>query len=89
MESIKRNNNKERSHEFKLILMGEGSRILDNKFKEKISFYEEIDLLEETIQGICGPEVKLTKSANKQEVVMIPKKQINKGFFVKLFHFFK
>jgi cell division protein FtsA len=26
---------------------------------------------------------------NKQEVVVIPKKQIKQGFFEKLFHFFK
>jgi cell division protein FtsA len=69
--------------------MGEGSRILDNKFKEKISFSHEIDLLEETTQSIFDTSLKSRAGLNKQEVVIIPKKQIKVGFFEKLFHFFK
>lgn len=87
--SIKLNRNTEQTDNFKMILMGEGSKILDNKFKEKISFSHEIDLLEETIYGICGSGLKLNKGLNKQEVVMVPKKQIKEGFFEKLFHFFR
>ena len=75
-------------HQFKIILMGEGSKILDNKFKEKISFPYEIDLLEETEEDICEAAFRLSTGLNKQEVVIIPKKQIKQGFFVKFFNFF-
>ena len=69
--------------------MGDGSKILDNKFKEKIVFSKEIDLLEETPQDICEAALKLSEGINKQEVVIIPKKQMKMGFFEKLFHFFR
>ena len=72
-----------------MVLMGEGSKILDNKFKEKIHFTEEIDLLDETVEGICESALKLGEGLNKQEVVVVPKKQIKEGFFEKLFHLFK
>jgi len=73
----------------KLILMGEGSRILDNEYKNKISFMCDMDLLEETTKDICESGFKLGMGLNKQEVVTVPKKQINNGFFERLFHFFK
>ena len=31
-----------------MVLMGEGSKILDNQYKDKISFSNDIDFLEET-----------------------------------------
>ena len=71
-----------------MVLMGEGSKILDNKFKEKILFSKEINLIEETCLGICESAVKLSQGINKQEVVLIPKKQLKEGFFEKLFHIF-
>ncbi len=79
----------EKSIKFKMILMGEGSKILDNKFKDEISFSHEIDLLEETTQEICESALKLSESMNKQEVVIVPKKRLKEGFFEKLFHFFR
>ena len=75
--------------ESKMILMGEGSKILDNKFKDKISFSKDIDFLEESLGDVCKSGYKLRKMYNKQEVVVVPKKQIKQGFFEKLFHFFK
>jgi len=87
-QSIKFNENFKRNKKFKLVLMGEGSKILDNKFKEKISFPYEIDLLDETNLEICEAVLKLSEGINKQEVLVIPKKQIKKGFFEKFFHFF-
>ena len=87
IKSIKLNVVKIDQH--KLILMGEGSRILDNQFKNKISFINDMDLLEETNEEICDSGFKLGMGLNKQEVVSIPKKQINQGFFEKLFLFFK
>ena len=74
--------------EYKMILMGEGSKILHNKYKENISLLNDIDLLEETVEDICQSASNQNGRLNKQEVVIIPKKQIKQGFFEKLFHFF-
>jgi len=73
----------------RMVLMGAGSKILDNKHKDKISFLNDIDLLEETTENICQSGFKLSIGLNKNEVVIVPKKQIKLGFFEKLFHFFK
>ena len=88
-KSIKLNLNLSQLDQCKLVLMGDGSKILDNKFKEKISFSNDIDLLEETTEDICQSGFKLSRGLNKQEVVVVPKKQIKQGFFEKLFHFFR
>ena len=74
---------------FKMVLMGEGSKILDNKYKDKISFSNDIDFLEETSKDICQSGFKFITELNKQEVVVVPKRQIKQGFFEKLFHFFR
>ena len=73
---------------FKMVLTGEGSKILDNQHKGKISFACDINLMEETLEDICQSGFKFTIGSNKQEVVVVPKKQIKQGFFEKLFHFF-
>jgi cell division protein FtsA len=73
---------------YKIVLMGDGSRILDNKFKEEISFSNDIDLLEETTEDICQSGIKLGEVPNKQEVVLIKKRNTKQGFFERLFHFF-
>ena len=73
---------------FKMVLMGEGSKILENQHKDIISISNDIDFLEETSEGICQSGLKFTTRPNKQEVVVIPKKQIKQGFFEKLFHLF-
>ena len=72
-----------------MILMGEGSKILNNKFKENISFSNEIDLLEETLEDIFQSALKLSDNRNKREVVTVPKKLTKQGFFEKLFHLFR
>jgi cell division protein FtsA len=74
---------------FKMVLMGEGSKILDNQYKDKISFLNDIDFLEETLEDICQSGFKFVLGLNKQEVVVVQKKQIKQGFFEKLFHFFR
>ena len=73
----------------KMILTGEGSRILDNKHKDKISFPNDIDFLDETLEDICQSGFKFVSEPNKQEVVVVPKKSIKQGFFEKLFHLFR
>ena len=40
-------------------------------------------------QNICEYAKAIVQGANKQEVVSIPKELEKKGFFEKLFHFFK
>jgi len=78
-----------KADQYKMILTGDGSKILDNKYKDKISFLNDIDFLEETKEDICQSALRLGMRFNKQEVVVVPKKQIKQGFFEKLFHFFK
>jgi len=75
--------------QFKLVLMGGGSKILDNHYKDKISFSKHVDFVEETIEDICRSGFKYTSELNKQEVLVVPKKLIKQGFFEKFFHFFK
>ena len=75
--------------EFKMVLMGEGAKILDNQYKDKIAFSSDIDFLEETLEDICQSGFKFEMGQNKQEVVVVPKKQVKQGFFEKLFHFFR
>ena len=86
--TINTNETIKHAEQFNMVLMGEGSKILDNNFKEKILFSKEINLIEETSLGICESAVKLSQGINKQEVVIVPKKQLKEGFFEKLFHFF-
>ena len=73
----------------KMILTGEGSRILDNKHKDKISFPNDIDFLEETLEDICESGFRFILEPSKQEVVVVPKKSAKQGFFEKLFHLFR
>jgi len=78
-------------NKLKIVLIGEGSKILDNNsihIKETVPLFEEIDFLIESGINICESGLKLSKGLNKQEVVVVPKKILVTGFFEKLFHFF-
>lgn len=77
------------SDQYKIVLVGDGSRIVDNTFADMIFFAKNIDFLDETTEDICNSGLRLGISPNKQEVVIIPKKQTKQGFFEKLFLFFK
>ena len=77
------------SGKFKMVLMGEGLKTLDNQHKNKISFSNNINFLEETSEDICQSGFKYITGLNKQEVVVVPKKRVKHGFFEKFFHFFK
>ena len=81
--------NSHTTSQFNMVLMGEGSKILDNPYTNKISFAKVIDFLEETSEDICRSGFNYLTKLNDQEVIMIPKKRIKQGFFEKLFHFFK
>ncbi|MDB9738811.1 cell division protein FtsA [Candidatus Pelagibacter sp.] len=74
---------------FKMILTGDGSRIHDNKYKDKKFFPKDIVFLEETLEDICQSGFRFISEPNKQEVVVVPKKTIKEGFFEKLFHLFR
>jgi len=74
--------------QFKVLLMGEGSKILDNQYNDKYFFSNDMNFLEETVEFICKSGFKLGTGLNKQEVLVVPKKQIKQGFFEKLFHLF-
>ena len=74
VKSIKLNLNLLSLEQFKLVITGDGSRILDNESKEKISFSTDIDLIDESVEDIFQSASKLINGLNKQEVVIIPKK---------------
>ena len=71
----------------KMVLIGDGSKILTNKHRDKISYSNDIDFLEESLEDICQSGFKFISELNNQEVVVVPKKLIKQGFFEKLFHF--
>jgi len=78
-------------NKLKIVLTGDGSKILDNNFiniRETVPLFDEIDFLMESGVNICESGLKLSKGLNKHEVVTIPKKIVGTGFFEKLFHFF-
>ena len=75
--------------EFNIVLMGDGSKILDNQYTNQIDFPKDINFLEETAKDICRSGFNLMTRLNKQEVIVVPKKKIKQGFFEKLFHFFR
>ena len=77
------------SKETMLVLLGNGSKILNDRLKEKTLFPERIVLLNETHQDICESAQKLNKGLNKQDIVVTPKKPTKKGFFERLFHLFE
>ena len=91
LKTIKAYENLNDINRLKVVLIGDGSKILDKNFihiKETVPLFEEIDFLIESGLNICESGLKLTKGLNKQEVLMVPKKLISKGFFEKLFHYF-
>ena len=74
---------------FKIVLTGGGSKILDNQSKKFFSSFNDINFFEEKVEDICQSGFNFGLAINKQEVVVIPKKPTKKGFFEKLFHFFR
>ena len=76
------------NREFKMLLMGEGSKIMEFQCKDEVYCTNDIEFLEETTSSICQSGFKFGLGRNKQEVMLIPKKQIKQGFFEKLFLYF-
>jgi|TARA_B110000967_G_scaffold31046_1_gene29333 cell division protein FtsA len=86
-QSIKLNSITENS--FKVALMGEGLKTLNNQNKENIFIAHDLDLLEEKNQDACRAGFTLSTSLNRQEVSVVPKKLSKHGLFERFFHFFK
>tara|TARA_B110001450_G_scaffold6585_1_gene6773 strand:- start:10601 stop:11707 length:1107 start_codon:yes stop_codon:yes gene_type:complete len=88
IKSITSNSFKSSSSSFRVFLTGNGSKILNNSYKEKIAISKDLIILEDTTDNICKSGLQLGMGLNKQEVVIVAKKRIKQGFFEKLFHFF-
>jgi cell division protein FtsA len=72
----------------KVVLMGEGSEILNNQYKDKFFTAHDLGFLEEKTQDVCRAGFALGIGSNTQEVTVVPKKLIKQGFFERFFHFF-
>ena len=72
----------------KLIFFGNGSKILDSKFKSNIIFNYDIDLLDENSIDICTSGLNLVNRENKTSFNMVDFKIKKKGFFEKFFDLF-
>jgi len=91
-KTIKTNQSLKLNNQLKIVLIGQGSKILDNKYidiKETTPLVEEIDFFEESASNICQSGLKLMNGINKQEVVIVPKILAKKGLFERLFYIFK
>ena len=72
----------------KLVFFGNGSKILDSKFKSNITFEHDIDLLEENYIDICLSGLNLVNDENEvsfNKVDLLKKKE---GLFEKFFNLF-
>jgi cell division protein FtsA len=76
------------ANRFKIVLMGEGSKILNNHYKDKISIMYDLDFLKEITEDVCKVSFISGIRLNRQEVTVVPKKLIKQGFFEKFFHLF-
>ena len=88
LKSLRLNIDSGQLSQFTMILMGKGSIILDEKLRESLSIMHKTYLIKETKESIGDCAIKLNSGFNKQEVVLVPKKQMKKGYFERLFHFF-
>lgn len=91
-KTIKQNQPLELNNQLKIVLIGQGSKVLDNKYidiRETTPLIEEIDFFEESTSSICQSGMKLLNGINKQEVAFVAKKSKKKGIFERLFYFFK
>ena len=72
----------------KLIFFGNGSKILDSKFKSNIIFDYDIDLLDEDYIDICLSGLSLYNSEEEISSNKVVLKKTEKGFFEKFFNLF-
>jgi cell division protein FtsA len=72
----------------KLVFFGNGSKILDSKFKSNIVFNYDIDLLDEDYIDICLSGLSLANSEEEIFSKNVLLKRPEKGFFEKFFNLF-
>jgi cell division protein FtsA len=72
----------------KLVFFGNGSKILDCKFKSNIAFNYDIDLLDENYIDICLSGLDLINSEKETLVNKFDFQNKKKGFFEKFFNLF-
>ncbi len=72
----------------KLVFFGNGSKILDSKYKSNIIFNYDIDLLDENYVDICLSGLNLEKSEKEIFINNVDPKITKKGFFEKFFNLF-
>ena len=72
----------------KLVFFGNGSKILDSKFKSDIVFNYDIDLLDESYIDICLSGLNLVNSEKEFSTSKVDLKNTKKGFFEKFFNLF-
>jgi len=76
------------TNKVKLVFFGNGSKILDSKFKSNIIFNYDIDLLDEDYIDICLSGLSLANSEDEIYSKNILLKKADKGFFEKFFNLF-
>ena len=76
------------ANKIKLVFFGNGSKILDSKFKSNIIFNYDIDLLDEDYIDICLSGLSLANNERKMYSKNIVLKKPKKGFFEKFFNLF-
>ena len=89
LNSIKFKDDFDELNNDKIIFMGDGSKIINLETNKQILSLKSYNIMGEDTKSICQGILGLSKGINKQEVVVVPKKQIKMGFFEKLFHFFR
>ena len=72
----------------KLVFFGNGSKILDSKFKSNIMFNYDIDLLDENYIDICLSGLSLANSEEEISSNKVVLKNVEKSFFEKFFNLF-
>ncbi|MDC1128359.1 cell division FtsA domain-containing protein [Candidatus Pelagibacter sp.] len=72
----------------KLVFLGNGSKILDSKFKSNIIFDYDIDLLDENYVDICFSGLNLVNVEKEASFNKIDFNEKKKGFFEKFFNLF-
>ena len=82
---LKNNND---TKKIKLVFFGNGSKILDSKFKSNIVFNYDIDLLDEDYIDICLSGLSLANIEEKISYSKVVIKKPEKGFFEKFFNLF-
>ena len=84
--SFLKNNNDSRNT--KLIFFGNGSKILDSKFKSNLIFNYDIDLLDENYIDICLSGLDLVNNEKEVSANIVNLKNTEKGVFEKFFNLF-